>query len=427
MRTLNLGQRLSLVVLGIGLLALALQGLAMWRLPASLRDSALQRSADQVRALQAALHHSPVAERAGLARGLSHFMLTLRPAPLQAPVSQGSQEMAQRFAAHLGAPFTVRQTMGPDGRTQLVVRLPLQQEAWEAVLYPDPPLRPLAAGLITSLLVLGAMALTAQLFAVRWVTRPLLQLGAHLSQPRSGSGLATPLPLPANATQELRTWIEKFNRLQTDLQAEQRERQQLLAGLSHDLRTPLARLGLRVETELEGPTARALQADLALLGRIVDQFLAYVQGEIEPRLGEPAPVAQLLRRLADAYAEQGVRLQPTELPTDPALPALALERLLGNLIDNALNHGRAPVELGLTRRANQWELSVSDAGVGMEVDQFSRAQQPFVRLQETRSELGHCGLGLSIATQMARHLGATLSCQPKRPGQRFAVRLSWPS
>ena len=187
----------------------------------------------------------------------------------------------------------------------------------------------------------------------------------------------------------------------------------------------LARLRLRAETQCEPALADALTADLLALERIVNQFLAYVQGDTGAALGEPVPlidsVRTVLHRYVDIQPPLVLALDEVEQPA----PDLAVQRLLANLIDNALAYGGAPVGVALRATAEGAELRVSDAGPGMSGPEFERAQQPFVRLTRTRSELGHCGLGLAIVAQVARQLGGRLHAQRDVDG-RFGIVFTLP-
>ena len=108
-----------------------------------------------------------------------------------------------------------------------------------------------------------------------------------------------------------------------------------------------------------------------------------------------------------------------------AVHDLVVQRLLTNLIDNALAYGRAPVEVSLQATVEGAELRVTDHGAGMSAEDFERAQQPFVRLTNARSELGHCGLGLAIVAQVARQLGGRLRAQRGADG-RFGIVFTLP-
>jgi two-component system osmolarity sensor histidine kinase EnvZ len=149
-----------------------------------------------------------------------------------------------------------------------------------------------------------------------------------------------------------------------------------------------------------------------------------VQGDSAPRLGPAVPLLPLLQELAQPYAARGLQLQLDD-SVARALPETALRRLLGNLLDNAFDHGAAPVLLQLQREGAALCLRVEDGGAGIAAADFERAQQPFVRLDESRG-VGHCGLGLAIAAQLARQLGGHLRLRERSPAAPFAIELLIP-
>jgi two-component system, OmpR family, osmolarity sensor histidine kinase EnvZ len=267
----------------------------------------------------------------------------------------------------------------------------------------------------------------ALLVSVRLIARPISQLAEDMAlQSSQHHGQLQPLPVRADASMELQKLVRAFNGLAEQVSTAAAARQQLLAGVSHDLRTPLARLRLRAETQCEPAVADALTADLHALGRIVDQFLAYVQGDTGITLGTPLPLDQTVRDAVLRYAEAGQAVSAHIEPVHAVVPDLAVQRLLTNLVDNALAYGEAPVEVALRATPDGAELRVTDHGKGISAGDFERAQQPFVRLTSARSELGHCGLGLAIAAQMARQLGGRLRTLRDEEG-RFVIALSLPA
>jgi two-component system osmolarity sensor histidine kinase EnvZ len=252
-----------------------------------------------------------------------------------------------------------------------------------------------------------------------------------LAQRLSAQGQALqPLTLPPRAGAEITTLVGSFNQLVAAVQSADRTKQQMLAGVSHDLRTPLARLRLRIETECDGQLADELTSDLRAVERIVSQFLAYVQGDSRPGLGEPDSLRALITQAVERYRSQGQFVYATMGTGDAELPDLAVQRLLNNLIDNALSHGLAPVIVELIWHGDSppalASLTVWDCGRGLDAAGFEQAQQPFMRLGERDVGLGHCGLGLAIVAQIAQQLSATLQRRVDAKG-RFGVALTWPA
>lgn len=433
----TLVRRLTLGVLGVSLLALLLQAVALlvWLDP--VRQQLMVSSTRQATAIELALQATPSAQRAALALQMSGPELRihrLSAAPVM-PVPEPKWSLApparmqEEIRATWGPDRQVWAERAGDGRLSLNFLLRVPGEHWLMSLQAEPPIRALGFSLLLWLTALGVLALSAQMLAVRAVARPLQWLSSQIdTQQASRAGAVQSLEVSPQSSQELVQFVASFNQMVARVQAVQRERQQLLAGVSHDLRTPLARLRLRVETQLTEAQATGMEADLLALGRIVDQFLAYVQGEAAPRLGAPRPLHLTLQRSLAPFQQTGVDVAladgAQERARTLALPEGAVERVLTNLVDNALAYGRAPVRVDvLTATDGRATLRVSDAGAGMDAAQFAAACEPFVRLDTTRAHLGHCGLGLAIVAQLARHLGAELACVPAAPGRAFAIEL----
>jgi len=309
------------------------------------------------------------------------------------------------------------------GGVVLIALLSFAAQALVLGLWLHPSRSVLTGTLTVWLLLLAAVTLSALLVSVRLIARPIGELARALAEQQ---GTLRPLPLRSDASAELQALIAAFNQLAHQTAAAAQARQQLLAGVSHDLRTPLARLRLRVETQCEPALADALTADLLALERIVSQFLSYVQGDSGVPLGDVVPLARSVRAVLQRYAGADPPLQLSIDDIEQPAPDLAVQRLLANLIDNALAYGGAPIGVALKAVPDGAELRVSDAGHGMNDEDFLRAQQPFVRLTRTRSELGHCGLGLAIVAQVARQLGGRLSAERQADDGRFAIVVSLP-
>ncbi len=434
--------RMTLLVAGVGVLSFVMHMtlMGLW-LEAPMTDAATA-TAGRVRLAAQLLERAAPAERQALAQNLSD-----RQFRVQSHTGSSGDDRAL-LPPVAGRLFTVLLAQLPAGSRILLPRpaeigeepgmtilVPVDGQNWAFTQRLRPPsLVMLGTGLGWLLLV--AVAVFASLaLGVRFITRPITQLAVRLQA--QGSRIQPVQSL--GGASEMQALTTAFNRLAHAVRQADDDRQHLLAGVSHDLRTPLARLRLRVETRLHGDLAEELLAEADTLERIVAQFMAFVQGESGAGLGVPDTVDAVLRQVVAGYAAQGLPVQAQ--PGGPAceLPDLALQRLLSNLIDNALAHGRAPVRVALTERGGKWGrqavLSVSDAGPGMSAEEFSRAQQPFVRAVGAAPALdqdgllmpsrGHCGLGLAIVARLAEQLGGTL-VRGRDAGGRFAVQLVWP-
>jgi two-component system, OmpR family, osmolarity sensor histidine kinase EnvZ len=296
------------------------------------------------------------------------------------------------------------------------------------------PNRPFTA-IITSLigwLILILVATTASLIVgARWISRPLRNIAQQMNDQR---GDLRTIALPKRALSEVQTVVAAYNAaVQSKAQADT-TRQTMLAGISHDLRTPLTRMQLRIDTECDANTAQVLSSDLATLRHIIDQFLAYVQLDNQAGLGEPWAVSETVARAVNSYGLPADRLLLRSIekrsPIELQLPDLGLQRALTNLIDNALAHGDPPVEVQLKVEAEgqgtRLTISVSDSGAGMSAEEFERAKQPFVRLASaahSTSAAGHSGLGLAIVQHFVEQTNGQLklSADPNR----FAIEMTW--
>jgi two-component system osmolarity sensor histidine kinase EnvZ len=304
---------------------------------------------------------------------------------------------------------------------RLCLRFELDGAVWHVLALAHPPTIVLAASLLGWLTLAAAGVLASFLLGTRLIVRPILQLSQRMAN--QGSELDLLLE-PPGASSEVRSLVDSFNRLVLRVQVADRTRKQLLAGISHDLRTPLARLRLRIETQCEPRVAAESEKELHAVERIVSQFLAYLHGESAAGAGAPQSVLMTIAHIAGLYAEQGVMIKCSLEAPDSCQAELAVQRVLSNLIDNALAHGAQPIEISWRApAADVCELGVWDCGEGLGDEAFRAALEPFVRLKPGGS-IGHCGLGLAIVAQIAGQWNAQLDARRNAAGQ-FGVSLTW--
>jgi len=263
---------------------------------------------------------------------------------------------------------------------------------------PDPQLASLA-------LVAGGLA-SLLLFLALEVQRPLRRLEGALAKVGLDSVLPQPPLVASGGTAAVRRLTQRFNAMLHRIEATDRERRTMLAGLAHDLRSPLTRLRLRLASN--GPLAaderRRAEADLAALERITSQFLQFIGAESQE---EPVlvPLEALVAEAANGVAKVQLELEAMERCVQP----IALARAIANLLDNAAIHGQPPLRLVLRSIGQQgFAIEVWDAGPGIGAADWERALQPFQRLDPARSGVGHSGLGMAIAARVARAHGGSL-------------------
>jgi two-component system osmolarity sensor histidine kinase EnvZ len=258
--------------------------------------------------------------------------------------------------------------------------------------------------LIWMTVTFALLGLAATLFLLWPLYRPLRQLADTQAALGRGEAVA---PLPNRGPREVARLSESFNRMVNDLSALENERRTLLAGVSHDLRTPLARLRMRLAL-LDGTDTQAYERDVDDIERITEQFLAYVRGQADEGTREAVDMAALVQGVADRYGPAAALT--VHLHAHPTLlaDALSLQRALSNLIDNALAHGAPPVTLQVAVTDGDVIVSVHDNGPGMPPESLGGARQAFSRLDPARGGHGHCGLGLAIADRVAKRHGGQL-------------------
>jgi two-component system osmolarity sensor histidine kinase EnvZ len=269
-------------------------------------------------------------------------------------------------------------------------------------------------------LVAGGLS-TTLLFLTLEVQRPLQLLEEALA----GVGLeALPAAVPARGAGAVRRLTLRFNAMLDRLGQAGSERTTMLAGIAHDLRSPLTRLRLRLGLAAEAtPTAddRArAEADITALERITRQFLLFAGAEAA-EAPIPVPLDALVAEAAAAV--DGVPLELDLDPLERRVRPTALARAVGNLLDNALSHGRPPLRLVLRAiGAEGFAIEVGDGGEGIPPEEWERALQPFQRLDRARGGQGHCGLGLAIADRIAREHGGELLSRQEPGGFVVVLR-----
>lgn len=207
------------------------------------------------------------------------------------------------------------------------------------------------------------------------------------------------------------------------------ERALLLAGISHDLRTPLTRLRMEAEMSVADEAARAaMEADIVEMDRTIGQFLDFARPQdAAARGGEPVDLGDLLAGIAARYGErvQGPARRPPGADFRVAGRGEALRRAVVNLVENGLRHGGAPVELELLQEGRQIVVAVLDRGPGIAPAEAERLKQPFTRGEKARTGAGGAGLGLAIVERIAQSHGGRFELRP-REGGGLAARLVLP-
>lgn len=269
------------------------------------------------------------------------------------------------------------------------------------------------------ILVLGTMlTLVTTLILVRRLTRPLSLLSDAAE--RIGRGGVVE-PLPEIGPSELVTLVRAFNKMAHQVETLLASRSTLLAGIAHDLRTPIARMRLALEVLPPSADPELLERMLRGLDnmtRLVNQSIEFSRG-LGRDPSQEVDVAELIEELAEE-AELGgaeIHLQPGRACVRVVAP-MALRRILTNLLDNAVRYreGR-PIDLTCVCDGEKLRISIADRGPGIPVDELEAVFEPFYRVDKSRNSItGGSGLGLAIAKQLADSNGWSLVLNPRDGG-----------
>jgi two-component system osmolarity sensor histidine kinase EnvZ len=251
------------------------------------------------------------------------------------------------------------------------------------------------------------LALLGAGFISRLINQPLARLSAAARAIAKGQ---QPEPLPERGTLEIREANQSFNHMVDDLNRIESDRAVILAGISHDLRTPISRMLLEVEmAKLSDEARTGMQSDLAQMDGIIGQFLDYAK---------PTDVASFapidLSELLELAAQEASRLPDVRITThiDSGVTAMGnpieLNRVVNNLIENARRYGKTgdsefvDIDLICCIEGGKVLIELGDHGDGIPESEMDRLRRPFTRLDVARGQANGSGLGLAIVERVIR-------------------------
>ena len=276
---------------------------------------------------------------------------------------------------------------------------------------------------IISMALMGVIVIAVSVWAVRRVTAPLGMLSAAAD--RLGRDVGAE-PLAETGTREMQSAARAFNRMQERLRRLIESRTQMLAALSHDLRTPLTLLRLRAEEVADADERDKMLATIAEMDEMIGTTLAFARDEVRAEPRRRVDVAALLASVVDDMADAGlpVTMAPAAPLTHECQPG-ALKRAITNLLDNAVKYGKR-AQAAISATANAIEITIDDDGPGIPEAELPRVFQPFYRVEESRSrDTGGTGLGLAIAQSIVQAHGGELTLA-NRPGGGLRATIKLP-
>jgi len=285
------------------------------------------------------------------------------------------------------------------------------------------------ASLVSLLSLLGAAIISSL------INRPLSRLTAAARAIAQGR---QPAPLPEKGPIEILEANRSFNQMVDDLKQVESDRAVILAGISHDLRTPLARMQLEVEmANLSDEAREGIQSDIGQMDAIIGQFLDYAK----PTEASSFTEIDLSGLLTD-MSREAMRLPDVRITAQIAPDAHVmgngtdLRRVLNNLVENARRYGKTPgsdvteidisCQLKGTMGAKKVVIDVQDHGPGVPAEKIEQMLKPFTRLDSARGQANGAGLGLAIVDRVLLRHGAELQVR-NREGGGLAFQISLPA
>lgn len=257
------------------------------------------------------------------------------------------------------------------------------------------------------LILSGTLLLAVAFLFLRNQVRPISRLATAAEN--FGKGIDQPEFKPAGA-REVRRAALAFIQMRDRIYRHIHQRTEMLAGVSHDLRTPLTRMKLELALmDAEDASIEALKSDVEEMTRMLEEYLEFARGQ-RSESASPTNLTELLEHVTADMVRQGLKV---ELDTDRDLSATvraqAIRRAVNNLLDNAATYGKT-VHLTARAMGPQIEITVDDDGPGIPPHLREEAFRPFRRLDEARNQDagGGVGLGLSIARDIARAHGGDI-------------------
>ncbi len=441
------GRMMLVVVLGLGLFHVASLLTYTHGLNTELAAQDNVRLAERLIAIRNALKTAPVSEREALAHHMSGGPLDAhwgRQALAVSTSSVASNSGSLQTTLASLVPDLTRETLligstppmatsEPDSHVTMV-SLGLGDGTWANVSVVNGGHHHSSTSSIamaTTLMAIGVIVATWLL--VRWSTRPLRAL-AQAAQQFSGSALSP--AMSETGPQEVREAATAFNGMQRRIRSLIQDRTLSLAAISHDLKTPLARLRFRIDDLTDENVKQAIADDLDEMEEMINGTIAFLRGEASPEEARSLELRSILENICFDHADRGHAVTLSGIGYGIVHGQSSdLKRAFSNLIQNALRYGDV-ARVSIADDAGRVHVVIEDDGPGIPPDQLSAVFTPFYRVETSRRrQTGGVGLGLTVAHRViTTHEGTieltnltlrglrvvvTLPLAPIRPGTRL--------
>ena len=272
-------------------------------------------------------------------------------------------------------------------------------------------------------ILLGLGLLVFSIWMTHRLSRPLSQLAKAAD--RFGVDVNAPA-VNVSGPREVRQAAQAFNLMQERLRRFVADRTQMLAAISHDLRTILTRMKLRSEL-LEDDTQRAkMQSDIDEMNAMLEATLLFARDDAHVESSAVMDISVLLSELCDDLSETGQKLNFSAAESIHCrVQSVSLRRAFSNVIQNALRYG-GEASVRLVKKEKQLLITIADRGPGIPIDQQEQVFSPFYRVEPSRNrETGGTGLGLTIARTIIRRHGGDIQLS-NREGGGLLVSITLP-
>lgn len=270
----------------------------------------------------------------------------------------------------------------------------------------------LGAVLIVSILI--SPFIIVHVRSIRRIASAANRFGRGLDAPGFEPSGSKEIREAATAMITMKERLNRYNRTRTDM----------LNAVSHDLKAPLSRMRLQIETD--GANKENLLHDIDRMTEMINGYLSFARGEA-PEIEQTTELPAMLTRIArDAAENKKIETDFPETPVQFYARPLSLARAFGNIIENASRYAKKKIKITEHDFEDHVEITIEDDGVGIPTDKISDAMRPFVRLDESRGEAtGGTGLGLSIAQTVIENHGGQifLDASPELGGLRVKIIL----
>lgn len=273
-----------------------------------------------------------------------------------------------------------------------------------------------SVSVIVALVVVMFVTLTLSIFIIHRALRPVQTLGKAAKEFALNRKVT---PVSDKGPKDLIPTVTAFNQMQVDISEFIEERTRLLAAISHDLRTPLTSLRLRLEFAEDTEDKQQMLKSISIMEQMLKATMSFAKDDSKLEERQRVNIDSLLQTIVDEFDDKSVTVHYTS-PGHlvESMPPITIRRMVENLISNAYQYGGEDCEirLSVTKLPECVEFTVSDTGIGIDPSKFEEVLKPFSRLDKARdTDSSNVGLGLATTKALANNYGGNLWLRNNKP------------